>query len=255
MSLNALAVSLLAALLMLGGAAAGVLLRRRLPHHHLNEHSKDVVRLGASLVGTITALLLGLLITSSKTAYETQRSEVRQIASKLVLLDNQLKRYGPEADAARDVQRRAMAPLIARIWGERAVRSQAGAPYQPSVEGDLVYEAVEGLNPQNDVQRNLKFRALSTLAAITEIRVRLFEEAEAGMPMTLIAIVTLWLIVLFASFTLFSPINPTGAAVLAIIAVSASAAIFLTLELNHPFSGLLRISPDPLRDALGSLGP
>jgi hypothetical protein len=252
--LNALAISLLAALLMLGGAGAGVLLRRRLPHHHLNEHSKDVVRLGASLVGTITALLLGLLITSAKTAYETQRSEVRQIASKLVLLDSQLKRYGPDATAAREAQRRAMAPLIARIWGERAVRSEAGAPYQPSVEGDLVYETVEALNPQSDVQRNLKFRALSTLASITEIRVRLFEESEAGMPRILIAIVILWLTLLFASFTLFSPINPTGAVVLAVIAVSASAAIFLILELNEPFSGLLRISPTPLHDALGSLG-
>jgi hypothetical protein len=252
--LSALAISLLAAALMLAGASAGILLRRRLPHHHLNEHSKDVVRLGASLVATITALLLGLLITSAKGTYETQRSEVRQIASKLVLLDSQLKRYGPEAAAARDAQRRAMAPLIARIWGERAIHSEAGAPYQPSVEGDLVYETVEALNPQNDVQRSLKFRALSTLASITETRVRLFEESEAGMPKALVAIVIVWLTLLFASFTLFSPINPTGAVVLAVIAVSASAAIFLVLELNQPFTGLLQISPDPLRDALGSLG-
>lgn len=251
--MDALAVALLAALLMMGGAGAGVLLRRTLPDGHLNEHSKDVVRLGASLVGTITALLLGLLITSAKTAYETQRSEVRQIASELVLLDNQLRRYGADADSVREAQRRAMAPLIDRIWGERAIRSESGAPYRPSVEGDLVYEAVEALNPQNDVQRSLKFRALSTLASITEIRVRLFEQSEAGMPRTLIAIVILWLTLMFASFTLFSPINLTGAVVLAVIAASASAAIFLILELNHPFSGLLRISPEPLRDALGSL--
>ena len=252
--LSAPAVSVLAALLMLGCAGVGILLRRSLPHHHLNEHSKDVVRLGASLVATITALLLGLLITSAKTTYETQRSEVRQIASKLVLLDNQLKRYGPEAAAAREALRRALGPLISRIWGERAVHSEPGAPYQPSVEGDMVYQAIEDLNPQNDVQRNLKFRALSTVAAVTEARVRLFEESEAAMPQVVIGIVILWLTLLFASFTLFSPINPTGAVVLTIIAVSASAAIFLVLELDQPFAGLLQISPVPLRDALGSLG-
>jgi hypothetical protein len=252
--LNALTISLLAAVLMLVGAGAGILLRRRLPHHHLNEHSKDVVRLGASLVATITALLLGLLITSAKTTYETQRGEVRQIASKLVLLDNQLKRYGPEAAPAREAQRRAMEPLIERIWGKRAIRTEPGAPYQPSVEGDMVYEAIEGLNPQSDVQRSLKFRALSTVAAITEARVRLFEESKAAMPEVLIAVVILWLTLLFASFTLFSPINPTGAVVLTVIAFSAAAAIFLVLELNQPFAGLLRISPDPLRDALGVLG-
>src|SRR5690349_15898475 len=121
---------------MLGGAASGILLRRSLPDHHLNEHSKDVVRLGAGLVATITALLLGLLITSAKTTYDTQRREVSQIASKLVLLDNQLRRYGAEASPAREAQRRAVTPLINRIWGQRAV--QASAPYQPSVEGDLV---------------------------------------------------------------------------------------------------------------------
>jgi len=177
---------------MLAGASAGILLRRRLPQHHLNEHSKDVVRLGASLVATITALLLGLLITSAKSSYETQRNEVRQIASKIVVLDNQLKRYGPEANAAREAQRRAIAPLIDRIWGERAVRSQSGAPYQPGVEGDMVYETIENLNPQNDNQRNIKYRALSTVAGITEARVRLFEESEAAMPNVLIAVVMLW---------------------------------------------------------------
>jgi hypothetical protein len=248
-----LVISLVAALMMLGGAAAGILLRRSLPDHHLNEHSKDVVRLGAGLVATITALLLGLLITSAKTAYDTQRREVSQIASKLVLLDNQLRRYGAEANPAREAQRRAVTPLIARIWGQRAV--QAAAPYQPSVEGDLVYELIEGLDPKTDVQRNLKFRALETTAAITEARVRLFEESEAAVPKALIAVVILWLTLLFASFTLFSPINPTGSAVLAVIAMSASAAIFLILELNHPFSGLLQISSEPLRNALGVLGP
>ena len=105
--MTALAISLLAAVLMLAGAGAGILLRRRLPRHHLNDHSKDVVRLGAALIATITALLLGLLITSAKSTYDTQRKAVGQIASKLVLLDNQLKRYGPETDAARQAQRRA----------------------------------------------------------------------------------------------------------------------------------------------------
>jgi len=128
--LNALAISLLAALLMLAGAGAGILLRRRLPHQHLNEHSKDVVRLGASLVATITALLLGLLITSAKTTYETQRSEVRQIASKIVLLDNQLKRYGPEAAAAREAQRRAIPPLFWSGARPRRRRSRSnGGPW------------------------------------------------------------------------------------------------------------------------------
>jgi hypothetical protein len=253
--LNALAISGAAAALMLGGACAGILLRRHLPQHHLNDHSKDVVRLGSGLVATITALVLGLLITSAKNTYDIQRQEVRQIAEKLVLQDSQLKRYGPEARHARELQRQAIPDLIGRIWGQRAVQSPTGAPYQPGMAGDLVFSAIEALAPQNDVQRSLKFRVLTTTSAITEARVLLFEETDAGLPPALLGVVVFWLTMLFAGFTLFSPINATSATVLAIIALSASGAIFLILELNHPFSGLMQISSAPIRDALGVLGP
>lgn len=252
--MGALAISVGAAILMLTGACLGIVLRRHLPNHHLNEHSKDIVRLGSGLVATITALVLGLLITSAKNTYDTQRNEVRQIAAKMVLLDNQLKRYGPEALPARELQRRAVEPIVDRIWGERAVKSPVGAPYQPGVEGDMVYAAIEGLTPRNEVQHTLQLRALSTTAAITESRVLLFEESDAGLPTTLLVIVMFWLTILFAGFTLFSPINPTSAVVLMIIALSAAGAIFLIMELNNPFGGLLQISPEPLRKALGVLG-
>jgi hypothetical protein len=244
-------IALGAALMMLGGACGGILLRRRLPGHHLNEHAKDVVRLGSGLIATITALVLGLLITSAKNTYDLQRSEIKQIAAKLVLLDNQLRRYGPEAVHARELQRAAMPPMIDRIWGRRAVNTPVGAPYQPSIEGDEVYGAIESLAPQNEVQRNLKFHALETATAITEARVLLFEDSDGGLPTILLGVVIFWLTILFAGFTLFSPINPTAAIVLAVIALSASAAIFLILELNHPFSGLMELSPAPLRNALG----
>lgn len=253
--MGALAISVSAAILMLAGACAGIVLRRRLPNHHLNEHSKDIVRLGSGLIATITALVLGLLITSAKNTYDTQRNEVRQIAAKLVLLDNQLQRYGPEALRARELQRQAMAPMIERIWGQHALKSTTGAPYQPSVEGDMVYAAIEALTPQNEVQHNLKLRALTTTVAITELRVLLFEDSEAGLPTMLLVVVVFWLTILFAGFTLFSQINPTSAVVLMIIALSAAGAIFLILEMNDPFSGVMQISPEPLRKALGTLGP
>ena len=119
----------------------------------------------------------------------------------------------------------------------------------------MVYAAIEALAPQNELQHTLKLRALATTAAITESRVLLFEESEGGLPKTLLTVVVFWLTILFAGFTLFSPINPTSAGVLMVIALSAAGAIFLILELNQPFSGLMQLSPEPLRKALGVLGP
>jgi hypothetical protein len=251
--LNALVISLVAFVIMLAGATAGVGLRRMLPQHHLNDHSKDIVRLGSALIATLSALVLGLLITSAKNTYDIQRNEIRQISAKLVLLDGQLKRYGPEARPARELQRQAMGSLIDRIWGERALGAATGAPFRPSVEGDLVYAVIEGLAPQNDVQRNLKFQALQTTNSITEQRVLLFEQSDAHLPTPLLAVLVFWLTILLASFTLFSPINPTGAVALVIIALSASGAIFLIVEMSSPFTGLMQIPSDSLRDALGML--
>jgi hypothetical protein len=226
-----------------------------LPERHLNEHSKDIVRLGSALIATMSALVLGLLITSAKSNYEIQRDDVRMIAAKLVLLDSLLARYGPETRRARELRRQAMPPMIDRIWGERGVNSATEAPYRPSKEAELAIAAIEGLSPQNDIQRTLKLRALQTTTDITEARVLLFEQSDAGLPMPLLAMMVFWLTILLASFTLFSPINPTNVVALVIIALSASGAIFLILEMNDPFHGLMQISSAPLRDALGVLGP
>jgi hypothetical protein len=252
--LTAEAISVAVFVIMLGGAAAGIALRRILPSHHLNDHSKDVVRLGSALVATMSALVLGLLITSAKTTYETQRNEVRQIAAKLVLLDGQLQRYGPETRRARELQRQSMGPMINRIWGEPAVKSATGAPFQPTAEGQEVYEAIEALSPKNDVQRNLKFQALQTTTSITEQRVLLAEQSDAGLPWPLLVMLVFWLTILLASFTLFSQINSTSGVVLVIIALSASSAIFLILEMTSPFKGFMQIPSDSLRNALGVLG-
>jgi hypothetical protein len=207
------------------------------------------------LLATMSALVLGLLITSAKNAYDVQRGEVRQIAAKLVLLDNQLHRWGPEARPAREVLRASMPAMVERIWGERAVARPTGAPFQPSPEGDAVYESLENLTPQTEVQRLLKNQAFDTIAHVTELRVLLSEQADSGLPAPLLMVLIFWLSALLASFTLFSRVNPTSACALLIIALSAAGAVFLIEELASPFTGLLRISSEPLGSALGVLAP
>src|ERR1700710_1767736 len=150
---------------MLAGAGAGIGLRRILPEHPLNDHSHA-----------------GLALCS----------EVRHIAAKRVLLDSQLQRYGPEAQHARELQRQSMGPLVDRIWGDRAVKSATGAPFQPTVEGEQVYEAIEALSPQNEVQRTLKFQALQSTTNITEQRVLLSEQSDAGLPWPLLVMLVFW---------------------------------------------------------------
>jgi|SRR5437763_11255842 len=93
--MNAIALSCITFVCISGGALLGMFL----PGHQLSTEDKDVVRLGTGLIGTIAALVLGLLIASAKNSYDTQNSQVRQMTANIILLDNVLAQYGPEASA------------------------------------------------------------------------------------------------------------------------------------------------------------
>ena len=101
-AMSALAVSAIIFLSTLGGIFLGALLRRTLPKHHLDEHAKDVVRLGAGLIATIAALVLGLLIAAAKGSFDTQSTHLKHITADLILLDNILAQYGPDARPIRE---------------------------------------------------------------------------------------------------------------------------------------------------------
>src|SRR5438874_9120476 len=88
----------LAALIVFGCLVGAILLgralRQLLPEDHLTADSRDTIKLAMGLVATMTALVLGLLVSSAKGAYDTKRSEVIQMAAKVAFLDRVLGLYG-----------------------------------------------------------------------------------------------------------------------------------------------------------------
>ena len=247
-------ISLTACGVMLLGAAIGVLLRRRLPDHHLDEHARDIVRLGAGLVGTIAALVLGLLINSANSSYEVQRGEVRQIAANLILLDAALDQYGPETKPVRLLLREAVDQMIDRIWGDRASKDRAGL-YGHGTLASKLYAGLHALPTGTPVKSALVAEALQLAVSTSQARLALYEQSTAGLPVPTLVVLIFWLTVLFASYCLFSPVNPTSAVALGLVALSASAALFLILEMVEPFSGFMQISSASIRAALPSLAP
>src|SRR5690348_10834646 len=97
---------------ILGGMILGMLLRVLLPEKHLSPESKDVVKLGMGLIGTMTALVLGLLVASAKSSFDTQRNGVAQLAGNVILLDRALAHYGGEAKDARAMLRTSVADMV-----------------------------------------------------------------------------------------------------------------------------------------------
>ena len=249
--MSALALSSLIFVLTLGGILLGALLRRALPEHHLSEDSQDVVRLGVGLIATIAALVLGLLIAAAKTSFDTQSTQITQITADIILLDNLLAEYGPEARPIREQMRSIISPLADRLWREK--QASTTAPFEFSATGEKAYLAIQALSPQNDLQRSLQARAAQVSTDLVQTRLVLFAESSNVIPTPFLVILVLWIVIIFASFSLFADLNLTVFTCLSLFALSASCAIFLILELSQPFSGLMMISSEPLRNALGPL--
>jgi hypothetical protein len=250
-----LVVSFIALTIIMGGVLAGALLRKALPDHHLADDAKDIVRLGTGLVATIAALVLGLLIASAKSSYDTQSIEVQHLAADLVLLDQVLAQYGPEARPTRDLMRRAVDPLVERLWRQGGAAGTKGAPFVASAVGEEAFAKLAQLAPQTDAQRSVKERALQVSTDLARTRLALFVQIGNSIPLPFLAVLIFWLAIIFASFSLFAHLNPTLIAALFVFALSASAALFLILEMNEPFTGLMQISSATLRNVLGPIGP
>src|ERR1700730_9534681 len=114
--MNYIAIRLIVFACIFGSALLGMFLRAVLPEHHLSGDTKDTVRLGMGLIGTMAALVLGLLIASAKSFYDTQSSELTEMSAKIVLLDRVLAHYGPETKEARDLLHSAVARTLDRLW-------------------------------------------------------------------------------------------------------------------------------------------
>ncbi len=249
--MSPLALSCIIFVLVLVGILLGIFIRRAVPDHHLSKESQDVVRLGVGLVATIAALVLGLLIAAAKGSFDTQSSQIKQITADLILLDKQLAQYGPEATPIRRQMRSAITPFADRIWQEKSGSTRA--PFESNAEAEGLLQDIQELVPRNDVQRSLQARAIQISTSLARTRLLLFVESDSSIPMPFLAVLVLWLIIIFASFSLFADINATVFALLSLFALSASCAIFLILELGEPFAGLMMISSEPLRNALAPL--
>src|SRR5712672_3076994 len=116
--MSSFTIASISAACIFGGVLLGMFLRSRLPDQHLNNDSKDTVKLAAGMIATLSALVLGLLVSSAKSSFDTVGSEITQSAAKIILLDRTLADYGPATRDTRELLRRSVAAGIAAVWPE-----------------------------------------------------------------------------------------------------------------------------------------
>jgi hypothetical protein len=234
-----------------GGVLLGMLVRAVLHEHHLSADSKDVVKLGMGLIATMSALVLGLLIASAKSSFDAQRNGLAQMSANIIILDRIMAHYGPETKEARELVRRSIVNALERIWPEKGSQP---SQVEPTTALEDLYEKIQELAPKSEAQRTFQAQALKISTDLAQTRWLLFAQRSSSIPTPFLVVLVFWLTILFASFTLFAPPNRTVIGALLVCALSVSGAIFLILELDRPFGGVMQISSAPLRDALAQLG-
>jgi hypothetical protein len=252
--MSSLTISVIVFACVFAGALIGMVLRARLPGEHLSPESKDVVKVGMGLIGTMTALVLGLLIASAKGSFDTQRNGLAQLSGNVIFLDRTLARYGKESKDARDMLRDSVADMLQRTWPDE--NPQSGQPEKTGTEGryEALFDKIQELAPKNDAQRALQAQAMKTATDTAQTRWLLFAQKGRSIPIPFLVVMVFWLVLLFGSFGLFAPPNATAFVSLLVCGLAVSSAIFLILELDQPFSGMLQISSAPVRSALDQLG-
>jgi len=248
--MSSITISLIVFACVFGGALLGLMLHTVLPQHHLTSETKDIVKLGMGLVGTMAALVLGLLVASAKGNYDAQSAELTQMSANVALLDRVLARYGPETKEMRAFLRAAVIRALDQIW------PRAGTPQLPptAAGGEILYEKMQGLSPANDTQRSLQSQATSIAVDIGKTRWLMYEQATGAVSLPLLVVLVLWLSVIFVSFGLFAPVNAIVVSSLFVSALAVSGAIFLILEMYSPYTGVIQISDAPLRAVIANLG-
>jgi hypothetical protein len=237
---------------LLSAMLLGMWLRRFIPEHHLSTESRDTVKLTMGLVATMTALLLSLLVNSARTTYDTTQVEVMQKAAKYILIDRVLDIYGASSAQARSELRTVVEMVTAHLWPD-----DGNDPVPMKLmnqQGNTFYTSILKLEPRDEAQGTLKAQAASLAIELGQITALMEAQSTVSISTPMLVVVVLWLVVIFLGFTLISPPNTTANFALIASATCATGAIFLILELDLPFSGLLRIPSEPMLKVLREIG-
>ena len=260
-----ISLSILLFLVLLLSAAAGFFVQSRLHERHVEPEKIASVRLLFSMLLTFTALVLGLLTQSAKDRFDGYENDLSAYAADLIELDHRLRTYGPEANDLRSYLRRYTAAAIADTWPSEPLPS-GDYPRSPRGDGPNSVEAVslgdmltdldvqiERLQPTDAYHQQVAARLRDRFGATIQKRWQLILSARSTIAWPFLAVLTVWLSVIFAIFALTAPRDGLVYVVIILSAVSIASPLYLILDYSGPQSGLLQLSSDAMRTALAHM--
>jgi hypothetical protein len=253
--MNSITMSLIVAACVLGGGLVGLFLHRFLPRGHLTKETQDVVRLGTGMLSVLASLVLGLLIATAKSSYDTVDHNLRSYAADLVLLNETLRDYGQDAAVPRDLLRSYTQLAIEDNWPTGRNRPVLLEDAKAGKLLEHVRESIRALRPIDEGQQWLKDQALQINTSLQHQRWLLIEQAGPSVRPIVLVILVSWISFIFASFGLNAPRNATVVVAFLVCSLAIGGSIFLILEMDNPFHGAMKVSSQPMRSALAHMSP
>jgi len=208
------------------------------------------VKVGSGMLATLTALVLGLLVSSAKSSFDAMNTAIASAGAKIIMFDRILANYGPEANEVRHELHETVAGAINRIWSSKKTSPGGLRAAESGTGTETIQMKLNELTPKNKAQEQLLSQAHQIGREVAQTRLTTIEEQQNVLPPIFLIFLIFWLMVLFLSFGLFAPRNATVLALLLFCALSVSSAIFLVLEMGRPLDGVIKASNAPLRKAL-----
>ena len=228
-----------------------MLISPKLPARHRDDDTNAIIRLVANIFVVMTSLVFGLMINSSKNTFETVNASAHSYATSLILLDQSLRTYGLGGSEARGNLSRYVEIAIAQP--ARANDSLEGKADPAGIALDKLSNSLTSFQPPDDYHQNLASDIRRQLQRVVEQRWVIIEQSEGVIPMPLILLLVAWLVLIFGSFGYRAPRNAIVVTSFIIGSAFLAAAFYLVLDMDMPFQGLIQVSDEPLRRALGEI--
>jgi hypothetical protein len=238
------------AALMMTGAMGGALLRRNLPSRHFDEEALSVLKLGLGFLATLSALVMGLVISSSKASYDAKAEMVHSAAALIIRFDASLRQIGPEADPIRQVLKDTVGSTMRQFWGEQGAVSEPSDPVATKRQVWQLEKMLFALSLSNEMQRQAQASTFKLIEELARINAAVFTQRGSDVVIPLLAVVACWMTLNIAGWNLFAPPSRMVMVVNLVCALSVASAVFFILEIDQPFDGFISISDAPLRAAL-----
>ena len=252
--MTAIIISVGVGILTFGLELFGLFLQKLLPENHMTTGARDMIGAIMGLVTLLLALVLGTLVGSAYGFFAVQKSNVETLGARSIQLDMALVQYGPEAEPLRMGLKSALKRSYNTIWGggDTDPKELEVASYLPMFM--MMNRGIASLDPKTPAQTALVGTIATNAAIIQQTRLLMSLQLASPVSWPLLNIVVSWAMLLFCGFGVLSRFNMTSVVALAFGSFAVASAVFLILQLNEPFTGLLRLPGASVEETIRAIG-